>query len=120
MRGLVLGLAGLTLTGGVSLAEANIHSALPNFLASAQPLTAIALESKPPPNIRPIIAMIVSEPDRNANMVICRENQAATGSRLGASRECHTKKEWDERRSGNQRTIENAQQIGLTGNPSGN
>jgi hypothetical protein len=69
---------------------------------------------------RPITATIVSGSDRSANMIICREHQAATGSRLGASRECHTKQEWDDRRVNNQRTIENGQQIGLTGNPPGN
>ena len=65
-------------------------------------------------------AAATSQSDANANMIICRERQAATGSRLGASRECHTKKEWDDRRAANQRTIDNAQQIGLTGNPPGN
>ena len=60
-----------------------------------------------------------AQSDANANMVICRERQAATGSRLGASRECHTKHEWDERQADNQRMVIQQQQTGLSGNPSG-
>lgn len=62
-------------------------------------------------------AATASESD--ANMVICRERQAATGSRLGASRECHTKREWDARQADNQRMVTQQQQTGLTGNPPG-
>ena len=53
----------------------------------------------------------------DSNMIICHENQAVTGSRLGENRECHTKAQWDKRRADIQRTIVNAQQIGLSGNP---
>ena len=113
-------LAGLASPGvSVSVAEASTHI-LPTFLAVEQPLATLAANSNPAQMAHTIAAVVVNEPDRTANMIICHENQAATGSRLGASRECHTKKEWDDRRAANQRTIDNAQQIGLTGNPPGN
>jgi len=101
-------------------ADPAADSAQPRTIASPEPSAAPVADSKPTPIAQPISPTVVSGADRTANMINCRENQAATGSRLGTSRECHTKKEWDDRRADNQRTIENAQQIGLTGNPPGN
>ena len=99
----VFGLA--TLFGSVAMAD-------PASDPSAQPASpAVAAPSAP--------ASATPASDSDANMVICRERQGATGSRLGAARECHTKHEWVKSRAQNQRMINEQQRNGLTGNPGG-
>lgn len=44
----------------------------------------------------------------NPNEVICRNMPAGVGSRLGARRECHTRREWDERRLQDRQEIDKA------------
>jgi hypothetical protein len=88
---------------------------------------AIADPASQPTTAQPVVATPTTQTTSTAaaasqsdeNMVICRERQSATGSRLGASRECHTKHEWDARLNDNQRMVIQQQQTGLSGNPSG-
>ena len=95
-------------------------SAPANTSQSANAGAAQPTGTKPVPIAQPIVpSTVVSDTDSNADMMICREMQAVTGSRLGEFRECHTKREWDKRRADIERTIENAQQIGELFNPKG-
>jgi len=96
---------------GIAVILSSLAMADPASETSSQPAAAAPTASTSQ------AATTASQSD--ANMVICRERQAATGSRLGASRECHTKHEWDERRADNERMVTQQQQTGLTGNPPG-
>jgi hypothetical protein len=49
-----------------------------------------------------------NDPDK----VVCRTKAAKTGSRLGATRECRTQREWDNIMAQNQREIEKMQANG--------
>jgi hypothetical protein len=92
-------LGGLGAANGPSLADSAADGAAQ---PAAMPVTAAA----PAPIAQPIVATaIVTDVDKDADMIICREIQAATGSRLGASRECHAKREWDQRRVQNQLNV---------------
>jgi hypothetical protein len=46
---------------------------------------------------------------------VCKTGAPTTGTRLGASRECHTQREWNERAAQAQNNTENAQRQGLQG-----
>jgi hypothetical protein len=111
----------LLASSGPSLANSGPdESAQAKTNQSAEPGAAKSKGTTPAPIAQPIVPTeVVSDTDKDADMMICREMQAATGSRLGESRECHTKREWDKRRADIQRTIENAQQIGELFNPKG-
>jgi hypothetical protein len=53
------------------------------------------------------------------DVVICKRVPSATGTRLGATKECHTQREWDERRVSDRELTERAQEgdsRGSTGN----
>jgi hypothetical protein len=60
-------------------------------------------------------ASTASDPDE----VVCRMSPAATGSRLGGARECHTAREWDNRMRESQRVVNGTQMMGLAGPLSG-
>jgi hypothetical protein len=44
------------------------------------------------------------------NEMICKNMQTVAGSRLGMRKECHTRREWDERRADDRQMTERAQQ----------
>jgi len=52
--------------------------------------------------------------DPDADKVVCRSMDPPTGSRLGARRECHTQREWDQMQRQNQQEIQRAQSMGMT------
>jgi hypothetical protein len=45
----------------------------------------------------------------NRDVVVCKRVPSATGSRLGATRECHTQGEWEDRRRQDREMTERAQ-----------
>ena len=51
-------------------------------------------------------------PDPDLDKVECRTMEAKTGSRLGARRECRTKREWDDIMARDQREIQKMQASG--------
>ena len=55
-------------------------------------------------------ATAVADPDKT----VCRTMDPATGSRLGARRECHTQAQWDAMQRQNQQEIQRAQSNGMT------
>jgi hypothetical protein len=97
---------------GVAMMLGSVAIADPASEPSAPPVVAT-------PATQTTSTAAAAAPQADENMVICRERQSATGSRLGASRECHTKHEWDARLNDNQRMVIQQQQTGLSGNPSG-
>lgn len=54
-------------------------------------------------------------PSENLDAIICKSQPATTGTRLGATHECHTEREWERRRKESQDITRKAQAIGETG-----
>jgi hypothetical protein len=48
----------------------------------------------------------------NLDEIVCRSEPPATGTRLGASRECHTVRQWNDRERQDQRMIQQQQSVG--------
>ena len=57
-------------------------------------------------------ATTVADPDKT----VCRTMDPATGSRLGARRECHTQAQWDAMTRQNQQELNKAQGMGFQTN----
>lgn len=74
-------------------------------------LSAGAQQPVAPPATQPS----ADDPDE----IICRETPPPTGTRLGGGRECHTKREWDQRQKGDSQAVQGAELRGLQGNPGG-
>jgi hypothetical protein len=55
----------------------------------------------------------------NRDVVVCKRVPSATGTRLGATKECHTQGEWDERRRQDRELTEGAQRSDSRGAPGG-
>jgi hypothetical protein len=45
----------------------------------------------------------------NRDVMVCKRMPSATGTRLGATRECHTQREWEERQRDDRQMTERAQ-----------
>ena len=45
--------------------------------------------------------------------IVCKQTSAPTGTRIGASRECHSQREWDEREKDSQKQLMDRQMHGL-------
>jgi hypothetical protein len=54
-------------------------------------------------------AMQPAVPENDPNKMVCRTMAAKTGSRIGASRECRTQREWDDIRHQDEHEIEKMQ-----------
>ena len=106
----VLASSGASYAGGDLSAQANKNQ-------PAKAGTAQSTGTTPAPTAQPIVSTaVVSDinTDKYADMIICHETQAATGSRLGESRECHAKREWDKRRKENQLNVSKQQRDALS------
>jgi hypothetical protein len=51
----------------------------------------------------------------NLDQIVCRSEPPATGTRLGASRECHTVRQWNDRQRQDQRMLQQQQSVGMGG-----
>ena len=51
----------------------------------------------------------------NLDKIVCRSSPPPTGTRLGATRECHTQREWNQRQAEGQSVLWNTQRIGHEG-----
>jgi hypothetical protein len=58
-------------------------------------------------------------PQDDPDQIVCKETPPPTGTRLGAMRECHTKRDWDQRQKDSQSAAAHAEQMGLMGSPAG-
>ena len=99
---LLVSTAGLIVMGSSAMAE-----------DPAQP--APAAPAAAPAAAAPAPAATTSDLDK----VVCRNMEAATGTRLGARRECKTQREWDDARLQTQKEIGQMQSSGNLG-PRGN
>lgn len=52
-------------------------------------------------------------PSPDADQVVCKTSPPPIGSRLGGGRECHTKREWDQRAQESQKDLQDKQMHGL-------
>lgn len=98
---LLVSTAGLIIMGSSAMAE-----------DPAQPAPAAAAA----PAVAPAPA---AAPSEDGNKLVCRNMAAATGTRLGARRECKTQREWDDARLQTQKEIGQMQSQGNLG-PRGN
>lgn len=96
---LLVSTAGLIVMGSSAMAE---DPAQPAPAATAAPAAAPA-----------------AAPSEDGNKLVCRNMAAATGTRLGARRECKTQREWDDARLQTQKEIGQMQSQGNLG-PRGN
>jgi len=98
---LLVSTAGLIAMGSSAMAE---DPAQPAPAATAAPAAA------PAPT---------AAPTEDADKVVCRNMAPATGTRLGARRECKTQRQWDDARLQTQKEIGQMQSSGNLG-PRGN
>lgn len=73
--------------------------------------TALAQSAGPSP--------AASSTDNDPNRIVCHSTPAPTGTRIGAGRECHTQKQWDEMRQQDQQTLNSVQLKGMATRPPG-
>jgi hypothetical protein len=70
-----------------------------------------------PPQTAPFQA--VEAPSNDPDQIVCHTMGAPTGSRIGASRECHSAKDWEMRRLEHQRAVNSQQLHSLLSNEPG-
>ena len=58
-------------------------------------------------------------PPDDPDQIICKMSPPVTGTRIGGGRECHTKREWDQRQKDSQEEVEHGQEIGHLGSSPG-
>ena len=58
-------------------------------------------------------------PQENPDEIICKEGTPVTGSRLGARKICHTRRQWDEISQNSRDITKDAQDRALTSRPPG-
>jgi len=72
--------------------------------------SAIADPAAPAPTPAPAATPVAAPvSDSDPNKMVCRTNNAKTGSRLGATRECRTQREWDDIRHQDAHELEKMQ-----------
>jgi hypothetical protein len=73
--------------------------------------------ASPAPTAAPAAAAAptAAEPAGDPNKVVCRNMEAATGTRLGVRRECKTQREWDDARLQTEKEISHMQSQGNFG-----
>jgi len=53
------------------------------------------------------------------NKIVCKQGDPTTGTRLGATRTCHTQREWDDFQQQAQKTLVQSQLKGFGNRPAG-
>jgi hypothetical protein len=76
--------------------------------------TTATAQSSAPVQAAPQAAATAATASNGVNLdeIVCRSEPAPTGSRLGASRECHTVRQWNEREHMEQRMLQQQQSVG--------
>ena len=72
-------------------------TAIPSLQAVADPAAA--------PTAPPAATTSPAVTDTNLDQMVCKTGPAATGTRLGRTRECHTQREWDRMRQDEQSSL---------------
>jgi hypothetical protein len=93
----------------IDMRLAVLFASVAMFSTSSAPADPPAASSTPP-------SAAAAQPASNANdpnKVVCRSQAAKIGSRLGATRECRTQREWDEISTQDRREVEKMQATGM-------
>jgi len=80
------------------------------LLSLGLPAVAFAQQSNTP---------TASAPADDPDQIICKSTPPPTGTRLGGGRECHTKREWDQRQKDSESEVVRGQEIGHMGSGPG-
>ncbi len=107
-----LGVAAFVAFGGIAFADPTGSSA-PDQSNASNPATA-----QPAPANTTSTPAGTASTSEDLDRIVCKSGPAPTGTRLGATRECHTQREWDLRQQEQQQEL-TRQQInrGMTGGP---
>jgi hypothetical protein len=110
---LLVSVTGLMALGGVANADTAVSDTQISQVlwgaGSVADTTSAQTATQPPGAAAPV----------SDDKMVCRTMDPATGSRLGARRECHTQAQWDAMQRQNQQEIERAQSNGMTNAPPG-
>jgi len=79
----------------------------PDAQAAPGPATTQTAQAKPVPTATAAVS--------NLDEIECRTSPPTTGTRLGATRECHTVREWNKRQQDSQDNLKLTQEHGLMG-----
>lgn len=94
--------------GAADPAQPNTTTATAPATAAPSPTAAATAQSAQAPAAA---AAPVASADNGANLdeIVCRDGAPPTGSRLGATRECHSVREWNDRMKQSQTILEHSQ-----------
>jgi hypothetical protein len=89
----------------------------PTTAAQSAPskMETVTVTAKAPQAAPATAGSIASDPDE----IVCLMTPPRTGSRIGGSRECHTRRDWDRHRKESQAILSGMQMRGLQGATSG-
>ena len=109
----VLFSAAIILAPALASADPGQVQAAPGATVETAPTTmpTVTITAKTPQAAPVTAASTASDPDE----VVCRTSPPTTGTRLGAARECHTQRDWDNRMKESQRITAGTQMMGLQG-----
>ena len=81
------------------------------LIASVATLAVSSALADPPAASAPsaVATQPAAAPTSDADKIVCRSKPGKTGSRLGATRECRTQREWDNIMAQDQREVEKMQ-----------
>ena len=102
---------------GAAQTDQTATPAQPAAPASPSAATATPAQVTPatPAQSAPQVAQTATgaEPASNPDEIVCKMTPPTTGTRLGGGRECHTAREWDNRRKDAQRNTNDSELRGL-------
>jgi cytochrome c5 len=108
----VLAVSAAVLTPALALADPGQPQAAVSATAPAPAQAAPAAPATQTAQATPVAAPVS---ESNADEVVCRTGTPPTGTRLGATRECHTQREWDKRQQEAQDVLKKTQMMGHEG-----
>jgi hypothetical protein len=120
----VLAVSAAVLTPALAFADPGQPQAVPAADAQSAATTASAAASpaaQPAPGkVQEVVRVTQPPVADNLDRIECRSSPPPTGTRLGASRECHTVREWNVRQQDSQQKLQETQMhadMGLAGPP---
>jgi hypothetical protein len=75
------------------------------FVAAAAVIPALQTAADEPAATPAATAAPAATASADADQIVCKTGPAATGTRLGRTRECHTQREWDRMRQDEQSSL---------------
>ncbi|HEX3664920.1 MAG TPA: hypothetical protein VHU23_06790 [Rhizomicrobium sp.] len=92
-----------------------LASADPGQTQTAPAATATTAPSTPALQQTAQATPATAAPSSNSDEIVCRTQPPTTGTRLGATRECHTQRDWDRRQEETQKMVQQTQLQGMSG-----